>query len=65
MQLYVAYARVADVLKREGVDVTRWLRRVGMISLEMAGFSISLLKLDEEIKGCLGAPCDMAAGRSF
>jgi dihydroxyacetone kinase-like protein len=66
MELYVAYARVAGRLKDEGVSVWR-MPYVGdyMTSLEMAGFSITLLKLDEEMKGYLAAPCDVAAGRPF
>ncbi len=66
MELYVAYAQVRDVLKNEGVQVYR-MPYVGeyMTSLEMAGFSITLLKLDDEMKGYLEAPCDVAAGRPF
>ncbi len=66
MELYVAYARLKDRLDREGVTVWR-MPYVGdyMTSLEMAGFSITLLKLDEEMKGYLAAPCDVAAGRPF
>ena len=66
MELYVAYARVADRLKDEGINVWR-MPYVGdyMTSLEMAGFSITLLKLDEEMKGYLAAPCDVPAGRPF
>ncbi|HEV2094053.1 MAG TPA: dihydroxyacetone kinase subunit DhaK [Rubrobacter sp.] len=66
MELYVAYARVADRLNDEGVTVWR-MPYVGdyMTSLEMAGFSITLLKLDEEMKGYLAAPCDVPAGRPF
>jgi dihydroxyacetone kinase-like protein len=66
MELYVAYARVAEVLGREGVRIYR-MPYVGeyMTSLEMAGFSVTLLKLDEEMKGYLEAPCDVAAGRPF
>jgi len=66
MELYVAYARVRDVLDREGVGVWR-MPYVGdyMTSLEMAGFSITLLKLDDEMKNYLAAPCDVAAGRPF
>src|ERR687891_481982 len=66
MELYVAYAHVADVLEREGVQV--WRMPYGgdyMTSLEMAGFSITLLKLDDEMQGYLQAPCDVAAGRPF
>src|SRR5829696_7013341 len=66
MELYVAYAHVADVLAREGIQVWR-MPYVGdyMTSLEMAGFSITLLKLDDEMKTYLSAPCDVAAGRPF
>jgi dihydroxyacetone kinase-like protein len=66
MELYVAYANVRDILKREGVQVYR-MPYVGeyMTSLEMAGFSITLLKLDDEMTGYLEAPCSVAAGRPF
>ncbi len=66
MELYVVYAHVRDVLDREGVGVWR-MPYVGdyMTSLEMAGFSITLLKLDDEMKNYLAAPCDVAAGRPF
>lgn len=66
MELYIAYTRIAEVLEREGVQVWR-MPYIGefMTSIEMAGFSISLLKLDEEMKGYLGAPCSVAAGRPF
>jgi dihydroxyacetone kinase-like protein len=66
MELYVAYAHVHDVLEREGVSVWR-MPYIGdyMTSLEMAGFSITLLKLDDEMKEYLAAPCNVAAGRPF
>ncbi len=66
MELYIAYAHVADALKREGVDIYK-MAYVGeyMTSLEMAGFSVTLLKLDEDMKRYLEAPCDVAAGRPF
>ncbi|MBX6763059.1 MAG: dihydroxyacetone kinase subunit DhaK [Rubrobacteraceae bacterium] len=66
MELYVAYKHVHEVLEREGIRV--WRRPyIGdyMTSLEMAGFSITLLKLDEEMKRYLAAPCTVAAGRPF
>jgi phosphoenolpyruvate---glycerone phosphotransferase subunit DhaK len=31
----------------------------------MAGMSVTLLKLDEDMKQYLQAPCDVAAGRPF
>ncbi len=66
MELYIAYSHVADVLEREGINVFG-SPFVGdyMTSLEMAGFSVTLLKLDDEMKGYLSAPCNVAAGRLF
>ena len=47
------------MLEREGIQVFR-MPYVGdyMTSLEMGGFSITLLKLDDEMKPYLSAPCD-------
>jgi phosphoenolpyruvate---glycerone phosphotransferase subunit DhaK len=66
MELYIAYSHVSDVLEREGISVFGEAF-VGdyMTSLEMAGFSVTLLKLDDEMKGYLSAPCSVAAGRLF
>ena len=66
MELYVAYARVHDALREVGVTVygTPYVGEY-MTSLEMAGFSVTLLKLDEEMKRYLTAPCSVAAGRPF
>lgn len=36
-----------------------------MTSLEMAGFSISILKLDEELKSLLDAPADTPAFKTI
>jgi len=66
MELYVAYARVHDLLGERGVNV-HGAPYVGeyMTSLEMAGFSVTLLKLDDEMKRYLEAPCSVAAGGMF
>ena len=66
MELYVAYARLHDALGEAGVTVygTPYVGEY-MTSLEMAGFSVTLLKLDEEMKRYLTAPCNVAAGRPF
>jgi phosphoenolpyruvate---glycerone phosphotransferase subunit DhaK len=65
MERYLAYAHLAEVLEREGIRVYRAYVGEYMTSLEMAGFSITLLKLDDEMKGYLDAPCRVAAGRPF
>jgi dihydroxyacetone kinase-like protein len=56
MELYVMYAEVAKLLDSAGVRVTRSLVGPYITSLEMAGCSVTLLKLDEELTGLWDAP---------
>ncbi len=63
MELYIINNRVADVLAEKGVKVYKTFVGNYMTSLEMAGFSISLLRLDEELKELLDAPADTPALR--
>ena len=48
----------ADVLAAKGVKVYKTFVGEYMTSIEMAGFSISLLKLDGQLKGLLDAKAD-------
>ena len=61
MELYIINNRVADVLAQKGVKVYKTFVGNFMTSLEMAGFSVSLLRLDEELKALLDAPADTPA----
>ncbi len=61
MELYIINNRVADVLAEKGIRVYKTLVGNYMTSLEMAGFSISLLRLDDELKALLDAPADTPA----
>ncbi|MGL5437507.1 MAG: dihydroxyacetone kinase subunit DhaK [Lachnospiraceae bacterium] len=61
MELYIINNRVADVLKEKGIKVHKTLVGDYMTSIEMKGFSISLLRLDEELKELLDAPADTPA----
>ena len=61
MELYIINNRVADVLAEKGIKVYKTLVGNYMTSLEMAGFSISLLRLDYELKALLDAPADTPA----
>lgn len=61
MELYIINNRVSDVLAEKGVKVYKTLVGNFMTSLEMAGFSISLLRLDDELKALLDAPADTPA----
>ena len=61
MELYIVNNRVADVLAEKGIKVYRTFVGEYMTSLEMQGFSISLLRLDGEMKRLLDAPADTPA----
>jgi dihydroxyacetone kinase len=55
-ELYIVYGRVADRLATDGVTVHRALVGRYATSLEMAGCSISIMILDDELASLLGAP---------
>ena len=56
MELLIANRRVRQILDREGIRVHRTWIGVWLTSMEMAGFSISLLKLDAELKHYIDLP---------
>lgn len=61
MELYIINNHVQDVLKEKGISVYRTFVGNYMTSIEMQGFSISILKLDEEMKEMLSAAADTPA----
>ena len=61
MELLVANKHVAEVLAQKGIRVSKTLVGNYMTSLDMEGFSLTLLKLDEELKALLNAPADTPA----
>lgn len=61
MELYIANRRVAEVLDSKGIKVYKTFVGNYMTSLEMAGFSVTLLKLDDELKGLLDAEANTPA----
>jgi phosphoenolpyruvate---glycerone phosphotransferase subunit DhaK len=56
LELYVMYAEVAGILERAGITVARSLVGNYMTSLDMAGCSVTLLRVDEELVGLWDAP---------
>ncbi|MEY8337519.1 dihydroxyacetone kinase subunit DhaK [Lachnospiraceae bacterium 62-35] len=58
MELFIINNHVSDVLAEKGIKVYRTLVGEYMTSIEMAGFSISILRLDESMKKLLDAPAD-------
>jgi phosphoenolpyruvate---glycerone phosphotransferase subunit DhaK len=63
IELYVVFNEVAKFLKGRGVEITRNLIGNYITSLEMQGFSITLLKLDDELTKLWDAPVKTAGLR--
>ena len=63
MELYIACNHAHDVLKERGVSVVRTFVGNYMTSLEQEGMSLTVLRLDDEMKALLDAPCDTVAFR--
>ncbi|WP_066192179.1 dihydroxyacetone kinase subunit DhaK [Gracilibacillus timonensis] len=56
MELFIVYRQVEKILEDKGIRIhAAWVGEY-MTSLEMAGFSITLLQVDEELKNALAAP---------
>ena len=65
MELLVVSNHVHDVLQEKGIRVYKTFVGNYMTSLEMEGLSISLLRLDEEMKELLAAPADTIAWKEI
>jgi dihydroxyacetone kinase-like protein len=63
IELYVAFNSVARILGGQGITIGRSLVGSYITSLEMAGFSVTLLKLDDELVRLWDAPVHTAALR--
>jgi len=61
MELYLLNNDVRQLLEDKGVKVYKTFVGNFMTSIEMAGCSLTLLKLDDELKTLLDAPCDTPA----
>ncbi len=61
MELYIVNHKVAQILADKGIKTVKTFVGNYMTSLEMAGYSVSVLKLDAETKELLLAPADTPA----
>lgn len=58
MELYILNKSVQDLCRKRGIKVYKTYVDEYMTSLEMAGASVSMLKLDDELKELLDEPAD-------
>jgi len=65
MELYILYRDVAAILQQKGIEV--YVSYVGnyFTSLEMAGATLTLMKLDRELKECIDFEADSVGLRQF
>jgi dihydroxyacetone kinase-like protein len=63
IELYVAFNSVAKILRGRGISIGRSLVGSYITSLEMAGFSVTLQRLDDELTRLWDAPVHTAALR--
>jgi dihydroxyacetone kinase-like protein len=61
MEQFILNRKVSAILANRGIKVHKTYIGEFMTSLEMAGASITLLKLDDELKALLDAPADTPA----
>ena len=62
---YVMFRRVKQILDEKGIKVWHTYAGEYATSMEMAGASISLLRLDDELKGYMAAPADTPFFKQF
>ena len=61
MELYILYNEVETILREKGITIYKAFVGNYMTSLEMAGASVTLFKLDDELKGYLDYPSEAPA----
>jgi dihydroxyacetone kinase len=65
MELYILFRRASQILAEHGINIYRSYVGQYAISQEMAGASISLLRLDADLKRWIDAPAETPAFVQF
>ena len=65
MEQFIINRKVNKILEEKKINIYKTILGEYMTSIEMAGFSISLLKLDDELKVLLDAKADTPAFKQF
>lgn len=58
MELYIVYRKVEAILREKGIQIYRSYVGDYITSLEMGGCSVTLMKLDDELKKAIDHPVD-------
>jgi phosphoenolpyruvate---glycerone phosphotransferase subunit DhaK len=58
MDQYVCFRRVAQVLEEKEIKIHKSLVGNYATSMDMVGMSITLVRLDDELKELIDSPCD-------
>ena len=61
MELYILAGEIDKQIRARNITPVKYLVGNYMTSLEMAGASMSMLRLDEEMKQYLASPCSTMA----
>lgn len=61
MELYILNKEVKELLESKGIKIYKTLVGNYTTALDMTGCSLTLMKLDDELKRLLDAPCDTPA----
>jgi dihydroxyacetone kinase-like protein len=65
MELYIVFNKVYDLLKEKGIRVYRSYVGNYFTSLEMMGVTLSIMKLDEELKQLVDVEVDTMGMKQF
>lgn len=65
LDLHICFRRVAQILEEKGITIYKSLVGSFASSMDMAGMSVTLVKLDAEMKELLDYPCDTPYFRQF
>jgi dihydroxyacetone kinase-like protein len=65
MELYILYNDVVRILDHHGIKVHRSYVGNYFTSLEMSGATLTLMKLDDELKSCIDYEADSVGLRQF
>ena len=65
MEQYIVYNKVEEILKEHNISVYKSYVGNYFTSLDMMGITLTLMKLDDELKECIDMPCQSVGLTQF